>query len=235
MRHPPRARRPGGPGPGRAVGRPRVAAVRAGRVIPQSRGSMTVARVLDPQPGERVLDMAAAPGAKTTHMAALMRKRGPSHRDGAQRRRADALRENVRAHARAERRGDHRRRARRAAGPVRPHPARPALLRPRHAPGPPRRALAQVAPSRSTSWRAFSASCSTPRSSGCGRAASGLLQLHDLARRRTSTDRPAARGSPGCRARRPAARTGRRWHIRRRRYLQLLPHRDGADGFFIAR
>jgi len=43
-----------------------------GAVMPQSRGSMLVARTVDPQPGERVLDMCAAPGAKTTHLAALM-------------------------------------------------------------------------------------------------------------------------------------------------------------------
>ena len=44
--------------------------------MPQSRASMLVARVLDPQPGEAVLDLCAAPGAKTTHIAALMRGRG---------------------------------------------------------------------------------------------------------------------------------------------------------------
>ncbi|MGA9858582.1 MAG: 16S rRNA (cytosine(967)-C(5))-methyltransferase RsmB [Solirubrobacteraceae bacterium] len=43
-----------------------------GELMPQSRASMTVARTLDPQPGERVLDLCAAPGAKTTHLAALM-------------------------------------------------------------------------------------------------------------------------------------------------------------------
>jgi 16S rRNA (cytosine967-C5)-methyltransferase len=47
-----------------------------GLVMPQSRGSMLVSRVLDPRPGERVLDMCAAPGAKTTHLAALMRGEG---------------------------------------------------------------------------------------------------------------------------------------------------------------
>jgi 16S rRNA (cytosine967-C5)-methyltransferase len=42
-----------------------------GAIMPQSRGSMRVARMLAPQPGERVLDLCAAPGAKTTHLAAL--------------------------------------------------------------------------------------------------------------------------------------------------------------------
>jgi 16S rRNA (cytosine967-C5)-methyltransferase len=49
---------------------------REGAVMPQSRASMLVARTLDPQPGERVLDMCAAPGAKTTHLAALMQNDG---------------------------------------------------------------------------------------------------------------------------------------------------------------
>jgi 16S rRNA (cytosine967-C5)-methyltransferase len=47
-----------------------------GAITPQSRGSMLVARMLAPKPGERVLDLCAAPGAKTTHLAALMEDRG---------------------------------------------------------------------------------------------------------------------------------------------------------------
>jgi 16S rRNA (cytosine967-C5)-methyltransferase len=45
---------------------------RAGAFATQSRASMLVARTLAPQPGERVLDLCAAPGGKTTHIAALM-------------------------------------------------------------------------------------------------------------------------------------------------------------------
>ena len=43
-----------------------------GALMPQSRASMMVAHAVDPQPRERVLDLCAAPGGKTTHLAALM-------------------------------------------------------------------------------------------------------------------------------------------------------------------
>ncbi len=48
----------------------------SGAVIAQSRAAMLVARALDPQPGERVLDLCAAPGGKSTHIAALMGDEG---------------------------------------------------------------------------------------------------------------------------------------------------------------
>jgi 16S rRNA (cytosine967-C5)-methyltransferase len=47
-----------------------------GAIMPQARASMAVARALEPHAGERVLDLCAAPGAKTTHLAALMADEG---------------------------------------------------------------------------------------------------------------------------------------------------------------
>jgi 16S rRNA (cytosine967-C5)-methyltransferase len=47
-----------------------------GALMPQSRGSAVVARVLAPQAGERVLDLCAAPGGKTTQLSALMGAEG---------------------------------------------------------------------------------------------------------------------------------------------------------------
>ena len=43
-----------------------------GLLMPQSRAAMAVSRALAPTQGERVLDLCAAPGGKTTHLAALM-------------------------------------------------------------------------------------------------------------------------------------------------------------------
>jgi 16S rRNA (cytosine967-C5)-methyltransferase len=42
-----------------------------GAAWPQARAAMAVARVVDPRPGERILDLCAAPGGKATHLAAL--------------------------------------------------------------------------------------------------------------------------------------------------------------------
>ncbi len=50
--------------------------VNDGLLYRQSLSSMLPALVLGPAPGERVLDLCAAPGSKTTQMAALMRNEG---------------------------------------------------------------------------------------------------------------------------------------------------------------
>jgi len=42
----------------------------------QNLPSAVVTHVLDPQPGEKILDLCAAPGGKTTHIAALMHDQG---------------------------------------------------------------------------------------------------------------------------------------------------------------
>jgi 16S rRNA (cytosine967-C5)-methyltransferase len=52
---------------------------------------MLVSRVLAPEPGERVLDLCAAPGAKTTHLAAFLEDRGEVVAVERHRGRADAL------------------------------------------------------------------------------------------------------------------------------------------------
>ncbi len=43
----------------------------AGRFVSQSRAAQAVAHILAPEPGDRVLDLCAAPGGKATHLAAL--------------------------------------------------------------------------------------------------------------------------------------------------------------------
>ncbi len=62
-----------------------------GAFLAQSRAAMLVARVLDPSPGERVLDLCAAPGGKSTHLAALMHARGELLAVERDKRRAGAL------------------------------------------------------------------------------------------------------------------------------------------------
>ncbi|OGI00046.1 MAG: hypothetical protein A2Y25_09050 [Candidatus Melainabacteria bacterium GWF2_37_15] len=44
--------------------------------VVQGESSAMVAPILDPQPGEKILDLCAAPGAKTTHIASLMGDKG---------------------------------------------------------------------------------------------------------------------------------------------------------------
>jgi 16S rRNA (cytosine967-C5)-methyltransferase len=50
--------------------------IEQGLAWPQSRGSQIAGLAVGAQPGERVLDLCAAPGGKTTHLAALTEGRG---------------------------------------------------------------------------------------------------------------------------------------------------------------
>jgi 16S rRNA (cytosine967-C5)-methyltransferase len=65
-----------------------------GALMPQSRASMLVSRMLDPQPGDAVLDLCAAPGAKTSHIAALMGDEGRVVAVDLEPRRASAIEAN---------------------------------------------------------------------------------------------------------------------------------------------
>ena len=54
----------------------RTAAFKHGLITIQDESSMIPANVLNPQPGMKVLDMCAAPGGKTTHLAEKMKNEG---------------------------------------------------------------------------------------------------------------------------------------------------------------
>jgi NOL1/NOP2/sun family putative RNA methylase len=71
-------------------------AYREGKIYLQSLSSMIPALALGPLPGERILDIAAAPGSKTTQMSALMENRGSILADELDPVRAQRLEYNLR-------------------------------------------------------------------------------------------------------------------------------------------
>ena len=75
-----------------------TAAVAEGRIYIQGLSSMVAPVVLASQPGERVLDLAAAPGGKTLQMAALMHNQGEIAAVEVIRSRMYRLRANLRRH-----------------------------------------------------------------------------------------------------------------------------------------
>jgi 16S rRNA (cytosine967-C5)-methyltransferase len=56
----------------------RLDAVAAGRAVPQDEASQRVVLAADAQPGDRVLDLCAGPGGKTTYLAAAVGPDGPA-------------------------------------------------------------------------------------------------------------------------------------------------------------
>ena len=67
----------------------------AGHYILQAASSFLPVMALNPTPGERVLDMAAAPGGKTTHIAAMMKDTGVVFANDANKSRAKSLIANI--------------------------------------------------------------------------------------------------------------------------------------------
>lgn len=67
----------------------------AGHYLLQAGSSLLPVQALDPQPNDRVLDMSAAPGGKSTHLAALMRNTGVLFANDASRDRLKALVANI--------------------------------------------------------------------------------------------------------------------------------------------
>jgi 16S rRNA (cytosine967-C5)-methyltransferase len=64
-------------------------------LVAQDEAAQVVSLLLDPRPGERVLDACAAPGGKTTHMAQLMADEGEVVAVDMDEKRLSTLRENV--------------------------------------------------------------------------------------------------------------------------------------------
>lgn len=209
----------------------------SGALLAQSRAAMLAARLLAPAPGMRVLDLCAAPGGKATHLAALMGGEGEVVAVERHPGRADALR---RACARLHADGIVRVETADAAIPRADGPFDAVLV------DPPCSGLGTLQGRPDLRWRADPGSIAELASlqsqilaAGAAALAPGGALLYvtctispaeneDVVRALLAAHPAFAPEDLG--ARHPA------WASRREpRMLQLLPHRDGTDGFFFAR
>jgi 16S rRNA (cytosine967-C5)-methyltransferase len=209
---------------------------RAGLFMPQSRAAMSVARVLGPRPGERVLDLCAAPGGKTTHIAALQEGRGEVVAVERHPGRADALRRTATRMGAATV-------SVRTADAARPH--EPGAYD-RVLVDPPCSDLGTLASRPDARWRKDPGLPArlAPEQAAILRAGADALRPGGTLVYSTCTLAPAENEDvvQAFLAERPdfAADDLRSelplWdHPRVHRFAQTLPHRDGTEGFFIAR
>lgn len=207
-----------------------------GALMGQSRASMLVARVLDPQPGERVLDLCAAPGGKTTHLAALTDNRAAIVAVERHPGRAAALRANcerLRATSVAVDVAD-------AELPRADGPFDRVLV------DPPCSALGVLQARPDARWRASEQRLGVLEARQARILDAGLEALGPggalVYSTCTISPRENERQIAAALARHPGVAVddlSRDWPLWQHpdvpSYLQTLPHRDGTDGFFIAR
>jgi len=208
----------------------------AGAIMPQSRGSMLVSRVLAPEPGEHVLDLCAAPGGKTTHLAALMGGRGELVAIERHPGRARALIATC---------------ARMRAGQVRVlvgDAGRPPVTGrfDKVLVDPPCSGLGTLQSRPDVRWRAspgsieqLSALQAAILAAGAAATAPGGALVYSVCTISAPETSTVVERFLGEHPDWSAEDLGRRWsawsHAADSPYLQLLCHRDGTDGFFIAR
>jgi 16S rRNA (cytosine967-C5)-methyltransferase len=194
---------------------------RRGGITAQSRASMLVARVLAPEPGEHVLDLCAAPGGKTTHLAALIGDRGEIVAVERHPGRAAALEENCRRMRASSVRVE----IRDAAEPREQNAFDRVLV------DPPCSGLGTLQSRPDRRWRAslqaieeLAALQARILAAGAAATRPGGTLVYSVC----TISRREGEGTLGS-----FLAANRNW--RAEHTLQLLPHRDGTDGFFIAR